>query len=158
MLWYRVEQDLRSNTFRRWRNFKMQSRMPSIWTQCTMMCQGQRRLFSQYLISVEWNRLHLIIMLLTIPNRDKVSADSVKRLRFPLLWLMYSIFKCNWTKDWKWPSNEEFQSFLVRLKATNPHALEAEGLCRLGCLGLYTVKLLIRRGEAERHYRVVLTT
>eukprot|EP00596_Hydrurales_sp_CCMP1899_P010160 CAMPEP_0119055114 /NCGR_PEP_ID=MMETSP1177-20130426/75519_1 /TAXON_ID=2985 /ORGANISM="Ochromonas sp, Strain CCMP1899" /LENGTH=607 /DNA_ID=CAMNT_0007035569 /DNA_START=227 /DNA_END=2047 /DNA_ORIENTATION=+ len=41
------------------------------------------------------------------------------------------------TKEWKWPVNEELQGFLAKIKATNPHSLEAEGFCRGGSLGLY---------------------
>jgi hypothetical protein len=33
------------------------------------------------------------------------------------------------------------QTFMDRLKATNPFALEAEGLCRGGSLGLYMVSI-----------------
>ena len=47
------------------------------------------------------------------------------------------------TKEWKWPTPEELQLFLDKIKATNPHALEAEGLCRGGSLGLYTVSLIL---------------
>lgn len=43
-------------------------------------------------------------------------------------------------QDWKWPTPEELQSYLDRIKATNPRALEAEGLCKGGSLGLYMVR------------------
>jgi hypothetical protein len=46
-------------------------------------------------------------------------------------------------KEWKWPVNEELQYFLAKIKATNPHSLEAEGFCRGGSLGLYLVLIYI---------------
>ena len=42
------------------------------------------------------------------------------------------------TQDWKWPSPEEFQLYLDKVKTTAPRSFEAEGLCR-GSLGFYTV-------------------
>ena len=42
------------------------------------------------------------------------------------------------TQEWKWPSPEEFQIYLDKVKTTAPRSFEPEGLCR-GSLGFYTV-------------------
>jgi hypothetical protein len=46
------------------------------------------------------------------------------------------------TKEWKWPAADELQAYLDKIKATNPKALEAEGLCK-GILGLYMVSVVL---------------
>ena len=45
------------------------------------------------------------------------------------------------TQDRKWPSPEEFQLYLDKVKTTAPRSFEAEGLCR-GSLGFYTVSTI----------------
>ena len=45
------------------------------------------------------------------------------------------------TKAWKWPTAEEFQTYIDKLKTVDPKAFEPEGVCK-GSLGFYLVRIL----------------
>jgi hypothetical protein len=43
------------------------------------------------------------------------------------------------TKEWVWPTKEELNDYVEKLRSTSPKVFEAEGLCKSGSLGFYMV-------------------
>lgn len=46
------------------------------------------------------------------------------------------------TKNWKFPTTDEVDSFVNKLNTQNPQALELEGICS-NCLGFYLVSFYL---------------
>jgi len=47
------------------------------------------------------------------------------------------------TREWSWPSPEELKEYTDKQLAANPKAFEAEGFCKVGCLGFYLVRVVL---------------